>query len=659
MASREREVKVTILGEDRGASAALKKVDDAAAKLGPSGKIAENALDGVTSKLTTGLGPAGGQAKEALDKMGASALSSGGLLTTAVAGGAVVAGAALVAMAVDGVSKLVDLAGEVRSFSQATGMSAENSSRWVSILDDMGISADVGAASMFKLAKNTADGGEKLSLYGVEVAKAKDGTTDLHGTLLSVADAYTATHDPSRRAELLMAAFGKSGAQLIPILEKGRAGITEMFDAVKRGEVLSQKQIDDTRRFELAVDDVQDSFRSLQIQGGSALLPYITSVAEAGTKTLDFIDIALARGGGVKGMFESIVTAAAPAVGVLKLFGIGQDDAGEKAAGAAAKFDLEVAALEEMGVEVSDAEEATGELTEETKKAAAEAEKYKAKIAAMASAVSVAYMTLGSKTFELTEKQRRLAESFDQAKTVADQLKQGLDILVGVKISATRAAIAWEERIRSTSETLRENKATLDITTEAGRENTSAIFDMVQAGFAHVEALQREGASSEAVTAAYGDHVAALRRVMEQAGYSKEEIEALLNRYNLLAGAPDINKNINVHTTYYSHNTAAQEEGVGYAGIQKYALGMDLGPVRGRAGAEVPIIAHAGEWVVTPEQMARLRGGGTDGAWAAPGGGVVVVVNVAGHVTTEHGLAEDIQAALLQKLRRVTSLGLT
>jgi hypothetical protein len=36
-------------------------------------------------------------------------------------------------------------------------------------------------------------------------------------------------------------------------------------------------------------------------------------------------------------------------------------------------------------------------------------------------------------------------------------------------------------------------------------------------------------------------------------------------------------------------------------------MGMDMGPIRGRPGEAVPTIAHAREWVVTPDQLAGLR----------------------------------------------------
>ena len=667
----EREVRLTILGEDKGAAKALKQVDDAAARLGPSGKVAENALDSVTSKLTSGLGPASGQAKEALDKIGGSAVASGGMLTAALAGGAIVAGAALVKFAFDGVNAMVGLAGEVRNFQRASGLGAEDASRMVSVLDDLGISSDVGASAMFKLAKNVSDGGEKLGLYGIEVGRTKDGNIDLITTLASVADAYTKTNDPARKAEIAFAAFGKQGQALIPILERGSAGLTEMFDAVKRGEILSQKQIDDTRKFELAVDDLQDSFRSLQIQAGEALLPFLITLANAGTNTLDFIDRMKDRLGGVGDAIGKVVSHAGPlgfAYTAVKALGMGTDEAGEAAAGAAAKFDLEVASLEALGIEVSDTERATGQLTEETKKAAAEAEKYRQKIDTMATGIQAAYKATGRGADMLTEEHRQMARGMDTAKLSADQLKQGMDALIGVHLAAWQAAISWEAAIDSATTTLGENKQTLDISTEAGRENERVLQGMITAALSHIDALQREGHSAEAVTAAYHDHVAALRNVMTQAGYTDAQINELLHRYNLLAAAPDINKRITTTWVTVGERTYGGEIGGRNApGIQLAKGGIVEGPTMaliGEAGRELVLpLTDMSRTAQLLDQAGLLSPlGAASGSVAGTGGDTYIIAPQVGTLVGSdgmHELTEMIQAALLRKQRRVPSLGLS
>jgi hypothetical protein len=52
-----------------------------------------------------------------------------------------------------------------------------------------------------------------------------------------------------------------------------------------------------------------------------------------------------------------------------------------------------------------------------------------------------------------------------------------------------------------------------------------------------------------------------------------------------------------------------QTEGVESSGPQRFATGLDMGPVRGPRGQAVPIIAHGGEWVLTPDQFAGMGAG--------------------------------------------------
>lgn len=367
-------------------------------------------------------------------------------------------------------------------------------------------------------------------------------------------------------------------------------------------------------------------------QLGSIIIPVITGVSDLADKV-----------GGLGTVGGFVAKAMLPALGVLDLIPGKNKKAGDSAKDHAGAQEGLGEATEGAAKAADVGAKSQAEMAKEIKKAEGEAAKYQEKITGMAASISMAYISMGGKTHTLTEYQRRLAAGFDEAKSAADQLKSGLDILTGVNISATRAAIDWESKLASTTAKLRENRATLDISTEAGRENTGAILDMVMAGQSHIEAMVRTGASVRETTHAHNDHVAALRRVMEQAGYSKEEIEALLQRYNLLAGAPDIRKDIEVHTTYYSHNTVAQEEGVGYAGVQKY---HDGGIVGGHG--DVPILAKGGEGVFTKGQMEALglgirSGWGGDGAMAG-GGGNYYVVNV-------YSATGDIPDETIRKIR--------
>ncbi len=86
--------------------------------------------------------------------------------------------------------------------------------------------------------------------------------------------------------------------------------------------------------------------------------------------------------------------------------------------------------------------------------------------------------------------------------------------------------------------------------------------------------------------------------------------------------------------------------------------------MRGRPGEAVPVIAHAGEWVIPPEQLASLRESGNgaglaDLAGIGAGGGDVIINLTVGNVVGHDGarqLAEMVRTELIRMQRR-TPLG--
>lgn len=283
------DIKASVKVDSKDVDAGLSRVQ---ASTGAAGKgfaglqsSAKNAIDSMSSSLTSKLGPASGAAESALGKLS----STGSLMGPAIAGGAALAGVAVAKFALDGAQQFVALASEVRNFQRASGASAEESSRFVAALDDLGISSELGAGALFKLGKKAADGGADLAKLGIEVAHAKDGTVDLTETLLNAADAYAAQPDPAKRAELAFAAFGKQGQALVPILEQGRKGLEAFFKGADSGrQIFSPEDLAKARKYELAIDDLQDTFRGLKLEAGEAILPFLNALATGTTKVVAF-----------------------------------------------------------------------------------------------------------------------------------------------------------------------------------------------------------------------------------------------------------------------------------------------------------------------------------------------------------------------------------
>lgn len=257
--------RLAIVLETIGGSSVVRdfeKVGGAAGGLGTKIKSAGGSLKGMTGGVQGLLGAVGGLP---------------GILT---AGGAAIGG--LVTFGVNAITTFNELALEVQNFQRASGATAEQSSAIVAALDDVGISAEVGSKAIFQLGKRLETSGDKLAGFGITAVRGADGNTDLAATLLRVADAYKNTTDPATRAALLTESFGKTGQQLIPILEQGRAGIEALYaEAGRTGQILSQDDLNKAQEYRFAIDALGDSMREVSLNAGQALIPAVTNIANA------------------------------------------------------------------------------------------------------------------------------------------------------------------------------------------------------------------------------------------------------------------------------------------------------------------------------------------------------------------------------------------
>lgn len=280
-------IQVDLTADAKGLKKGAKEAGDAVEKLA---KDADNAADKVnkagdkvdaSGKKLSGFGDkVGGVAQQHLGPLGEIA-DSVGIDFDNMDGKVLAAGAGIAAIggfAAQGVQKFTTLAESVRKVHDAAGLSFESSSKLVAISDDLGISADTVASSMGRLAKNIDAG--KLDEYGIAAVRAADGTIDMAATLGTVADKMNATVDPTERAAMGAALFGKSWADMAPVLEQGSRGISKMMEAVSDGQIVTEENAQAARDWSMALDDAQDAVSELQMSMAKDMLPTLALMAK-------------------------------------------------------------------------------------------------------------------------------------------------------------------------------------------------------------------------------------------------------------------------------------------------------------------------------------------------------------------------------------------
>lgn len=241
-----------------------------------------------------------------------------------VAAGAAVAGAAWLAMANKGVDAFVGLATQVRTFAERSGAAAEEASRFVAIADDYGIAANTMSNSLFFLSRAVATNSKGLAEIGVQVAKNRDGSTDLQQTLVNVANAYKATNDQGQRAAIIQGALGRQGRELIPVLEKGGQALRDLLESTPEGQILSQADLEAAREFQLATDNLGDSVQEISVAVGRDLVPQIAAVANGLAESVRWANELLEPVGGLGTLLARLpemIPGIGPAISGLRLWG--------------------------------------------------------------------------------------------------------------------------------------------------------------------------------------------------------------------------------------------------------------------------------------------------------------------------------------------------
>lgn len=232
---------------------------------------------GTLSSALMHLGPAGLIAGNALDQFGRSAadISKLGVVGGVAVGGLVaIAGAALYAE-----SRYEALVTRIDNYQDVTGSSAEQASRMVHTLDVLGVSGETAEKAMFKLSKTISENPDKLRELGIEVQKDAQGNVDLTETLYSVSDAYAAASDSSAKTAILFAAFGKGGAAMIDVVERGSDSLRKL--AASASLVVTDADIARLREYKIHQAQLKSGWDEWVASLGQQVVPILDSAVSS------------------------------------------------------------------------------------------------------------------------------------------------------------------------------------------------------------------------------------------------------------------------------------------------------------------------------------------------------------------------------------------
>lgn len=203
---------------------------------------------------------------------------------TAIASAAIVAGTAIYSSATSAAAA----ADNIDKMSQKIGISREAYQELDFICSQSGMSVDTLqngvkslTAAMDGARDGTASNVEQFERLGVAVTNADGSFRSQEEVLFDTLTALQGVSDQTEKARLATELFGKSGTELMPLLNGEAGSIEEMKQqAHDLGLVLSDELIDNGVNLTDSLDQTKRAFQSIAINLGSSFMPIVEQISD-------------------------------------------------------------------------------------------------------------------------------------------------------------------------------------------------------------------------------------------------------------------------------------------------------------------------------------------------------------------------------------------
>lgn len=190
-----------------------------------------------------------------------------------------------------------DYAGDMYDMARGAGIGVEAFQKLAYAGRMSGVETEKLSASLVKFDRMVAEatGGNKTYMQTFEDLgiKIKDSAGNLrqpNEIFEDVADIFHNTEDGIGKTALAVELFGKSGADLIPMLNDGKAGLKAFYaEAERLGLALSNEMIAKGDAFSDQLENIGEQVKGVKLQLGAALIPALSAATEKISKVIDKI----------------------------------------------------------------------------------------------------------------------------------------------------------------------------------------------------------------------------------------------------------------------------------------------------------------------------------------------------------------------------------
>jgi len=179
-------------------------------------------------------------------------------------------------------------AAELSKVAEKVGVPVKALSAMADAADDLGISLEqlaIGlkflSRNMFEAAQGSGAAKEVFQALKVEYQAMPGVLRPLEETMLDLADIFSRMEDGPAKTAMALKLFGRSGIEMIPLLNKGRETLREwMKDAEATGKVIDESLGRKARELNRTIKNTKDAIQGISLTLMAELLPSLQAAAK-------------------------------------------------------------------------------------------------------------------------------------------------------------------------------------------------------------------------------------------------------------------------------------------------------------------------------------------------------------------------------------------
>jgi len=205
-------------------------------------------------------------------------------------------------------SDYTHLGDDLYKLMKITGSSAEEMSKLKYAADITGVSMDLLTRNFKILYTHLGANDNAAKEFGVTVRNANGTMRSTIDILGDLSDKWINMADKTKAAEMGSKLFGRSFVDMTPLLALGSQGIKDLADqAQKMGLVLSGKNVNDIRAYNMAHRQMKAAVSSVSIAIGNELLPILSGLTIGITNGITAIKNFMTQSGALQTVIKGII----------------------------------------------------------------------------------------------------------------------------------------------------------------------------------------------------------------------------------------------------------------------------------------------------------------------------------------------------------------